>query len=203
MCGEACISHLSGVSPHFRKVGKSFASGQCGPGSIPGRCRSWSDAYSSSKLWHSSTSPKPQPRPLPSILSLSLFFGLHPSPPSALMIMCCGGGWWCRATATSSCSRWMIKHHYYCCGGGWWCRATATSSCSRWITWSGPGCSHSTPARRPMPHSGSPYYGNNTIMRKIWQWNTVVPATLQSSLWKMLESSSSRVSLGANQGPVS
>ena len=45
-CGGACTPHLPEVSCHYRVVVKSFASGQCGPGSIPGRFRSWSDAYS-------------------------------------------------------------------------------------------------------------------------------------------------------------
>ena len=37
------------VSCHYRVVVKSFASGQCGPGTIPGRCRSWSDPNISPK----------------------------------------------------------------------------------------------------------------------------------------------------------
>ena len=42
-CGGACSPHLLEVSCHYRVVVKAFASGQCGPGSIPGRSRSWRD----------------------------------------------------------------------------------------------------------------------------------------------------------------
>ena len=41
-CGGACSLHVLEVSRHYRVVVKAFASGQCGPGSIPGRSRSWS-----------------------------------------------------------------------------------------------------------------------------------------------------------------
>ena len=41
-CGGACTPHLPGVSCHCSLVVKCFASGQCGPGSIPGWCRNWS-----------------------------------------------------------------------------------------------------------------------------------------------------------------
>ena len=49
-CGGAFTPHLPEVSPYYRVVVKSFASGQCSPGSIPGRCRSWSRRLQSSNL---------------------------------------------------------------------------------------------------------------------------------------------------------
>ena len=42
-CGGACSPHMPEVSRHYRVMVKAFASGQCGPGSFPGRSRSWSD----------------------------------------------------------------------------------------------------------------------------------------------------------------
>ena len=42
-CGGVCSPHLLEVSCHYRVVVKAFASGQWGPGSIPGRSRSCSD----------------------------------------------------------------------------------------------------------------------------------------------------------------
>ena len=49
-CGGACTPHLPEVSRHYGEVVKCFASGQCGPGSIPGWCRSCS--------WHLQQSSK-------------------------------------------------------------------------------------------------------------------------------------------------
>ena len=43
-CGGACTPHLPEVSCHYRVV-----AGQCGPGSIPGQCRSWSRRLQPSK----------------------------------------------------------------------------------------------------------------------------------------------------------
>ena len=39
ICGEACIPHLQKLSCHISLVVKSFDSGQCGLGAIPGQCR--------------------------------------------------------------------------------------------------------------------------------------------------------------------
>ena len=43
---------MSEVSCHYRIVVKAFASGQCGPSSIPGRSRSWSDPNNPPKFPH-------------------------------------------------------------------------------------------------------------------------------------------------------
>ena len=51
--GLACTPHLWEVSHHYGVVVKCFASGQCGPGLIPGRCRSWSRRLQSSKVLNS------------------------------------------------------------------------------------------------------------------------------------------------------
>ena len=48
-CAGACTPHLPEVSLHYGVVVKCFASGQCGPGTIPGRFRSWSRHLQSSK----------------------------------------------------------------------------------------------------------------------------------------------------------
>ena len=52
-CGGAFSPHLPAVSRHYRVVVEAFASGQCGPGSIPGRSRNWSDSNNIPKYYPS------------------------------------------------------------------------------------------------------------------------------------------------------
>ena len=49
-CGGACTPQLPAVSRHCGEVVKCFDSGQCGPGSIPGRSRSSSRRLQCSKV---------------------------------------------------------------------------------------------------------------------------------------------------------